>query len=124
MILNLTQHQATPEQIAQGVIEPIVKRQITQLLLFEELPSSELIKHRVDEIVCIVCGSGYLGVTHALIGGAPFLMAPLEKALRRVGIIPLYAFSERVSEEVHQPDGTVTKTNVFKHVGWVEGGVA
>ncbi|MFR4518417.1 MAG: hypothetical protein ACLT40_00460 [Fusobacterium sp.] len=30
----------------------------------------------------------------------------------------LYAYSERVSEEVHQPDGTVKKVNVFKHLGF------
>lgn len=29
-----------------------------------------------------------------------------------------YAYSERVSEEVHQPDGTVKKVNVFKHLGF------
>jgi len=29
-----------------------------------------------------------------------------------------YAYSERVSEEVHQPDGTVKKINVFKHLGF------
>ena len=120
-ILNLTQHNATPEQIAQGVFEPVVKRQITDRLLFEELPSKQLIRDRVDGIVRIVCGSGYLGVTHAMIGGAPFLMAPLEKALRKVGIIPLYSFSKRVSEEVHQADGSVVKTNVFKHAGFVGG---
>lgn len=31
-----------------------------------------------------------------------------------------YAYSERVSEEVHQPDGTVKKVNVFKHLGFFE----
>lgn len=29
-----------------------------------------------------------------------------------------YAYSERVSEEIHQPDGTVKKVNVFKHLGF------
>lgn len=30
-----------------------------------------------------------------------------------------YAFSERVSVDVPQPDGSVVKTSVFKHMGWV-----
>ncbi|MHB0929605.1 MAG: hypothetical protein ACYC3W_12015, partial [Candidatus Nanopelagicales bacterium] len=55
----------------------------------------------------------------AMIGGAPFLMAPLEKALLSIGINPVFAFSERKSVEAHGADGTVTKTQVFKHVGFV-----
>ena len=53
-----------------------------------------------------------------MIGGAPYLMAELEMALGWVGIIPLYAFSVRVSSE---KDGV--KTSVFRHLGFV-GGVA
>ena len=30
-----------------------------------------------------------------------------------------YAFSERVSVDVPQADGSVIKTSVFKHMGWV-----
>ena len=118
-ILNLTQHQATPEQLAQGVFEPVVKRQITDRLLFEELPTQQEIVDRAEAIARIASGNNYSGVKHAMIGGAPYLMPLLEKSLRRVGITPLYSFSERVSEEVHQADGSVVKTNVFKHVGFV-----
>jgi hypothetical protein len=31
----------------------------------------------------------------------------------------LYAHSERVSEDIVQPDGSVKKISVFKHLGWV-----
>lgn len=54
-----------------------------------------------------------------MVGGAPFFMAPLEAALRAVNIIPVYAFSKRESVEEKQPDGSVKKTQVFKHAGFV-----
>ncbi len=31
----------------------------------------------------------------------------------------LFAHSERVSVDSPQPDGTVIKTSVFKHIGWI-----
>lgn len=56
----------------------------------------------------------------AMIGGAPYLMGPLEAALKDRGIAPLYAFSERRSIEVKNEAGEVTKTAVFVHLGFVE----
>jgi hypothetical protein len=32
----------------------------------------------------------------------------------------VFAYSERVSEEVHDADGSVRKINVFKHLGFVQ----
>ncbi len=55
-----------------------------------------------------------------MIGGAPWLMAPLEANLKLNGIKVLYAYSERVSEEVVNEDGSVSKRNVFKHLGFYE----
>lgn len=55
-----------------------------------------------------------------MIGGAPFLMPVLDKALRNYGHRPIYAFSKRESVEKTNPDGTVVKTSVFKHAGFVE----
>jgi hypothetical protein len=55
----------------------------------------------------------------AMIGGAPYLMAPLESALRAHGITPVYAFSVRESVDQVQPDGSVRKVAVFRHAGFV-----
>lgn len=60
--------------------------------------------------------------SHAVIGGAPYFMGPLEQALRKAGIVPLYAFTERVAVEVTDPiTGEVTKTSKFNFAGWIEG---
>ena len=55
-----------------------------------------------------------------MIGGAPYLMGALEVALKKVGIQPVYSFSERVSKEVVLEDGTTQKTSVFCHKGFIE----
>jgi hypothetical protein len=55
-----------------------------------------------------------------MIGGAPYLMGALEKALRECGFTPVYAFSKRESIDQPQPDGSVRKVAVFRHLGFVE----
>lgn len=120
-ILNLTQHAATPEQIAQGVgdLNPHHGeiQQLKALLTFESLPTAEEVYERAYAIAALA--QSYF-VDTAMIGGAPYLMGALERALNKVGIKPVYAFSERVSEEQVQEDGSVHKVNVFKHIGFVE----
>lgn len=120
MILNLTQHAATAEQIAQGVVDLNPHhgeiQQLKALLTFESLPSAEEVYDRADAIADFA--QSYF-VDTAMIGGAPYLMGALERALNKRGIKPVYAFSERVSVE-KVIDGVVVKTNEFKHVGLVE----
>ena len=115
-ILNLTQHNATPDQVAAGVIEPRNKKEVQDLLTFTGIPTQRDILIRARALMEIAVTEE---VTATMIGGAPYLMAALEVALVETGIKPVYSFSERRSVETHQPDGSVTKTNVFVHAGWV-----
>jgi len=121
MILNLTQHAATAEQIAAGVRDVVQhhgeREKLKSLLTFESLPSAEEVYDRADAIADLA--QSYF-VDVAMICGAPYLMGALERALNKRGIKPVYAFSERVSEEQVQEDGSVRKVNVFKHIGFVE----
>ena len=112
--LNLTQHAGTTEQ---EVIEPSAKAEIQKLLTFEELPTLKLLLERAEAIAEIASAEG---AEAAMIGGAPFFMAPLEAALRRHKIVPLYAFSHREVVEETLPDGAVRKTTVFRHLDYVE----
>ena len=130
-ILNLTQHDATAEQIAEGVVDPasfedaqfdaigegddatkFVRRQLT----FDRLPTADEIIGRALMIAEMAASTG---CKQAMIGGAPYLMAALEQALRDEGIEPVYAFSVRESVEETMPDGSVRKTQKFRHAGWV-----
>jgi hypothetical protein len=136
-ILNLTQHDPTPEQIEAGVTCGDVSTdqelvEFRKLLTFDTLPTPVEVRQRAQQIAeyarkttTLVDYGGDSGLCvnerfrFAMIGGAPFLMAPLEDALRRVGIVPLYAFSIRESLDQIQPDGSVRKTAVFRHQGFV-----
>lgn len=130
MILNLTQHTVTPEQKAQLVVEPrMTKEKIKKLLTFEEIPTKEEIESRATKLaeIAVSEASMYAGetdnvvwVTRVMLGGAPYLMGALEKAVRECGFTPVYAFSKRESEEIPQPDGSVRKVQVFRHCGFVE----
>ena len=142
-ILNLTQHNTTPEQIEAGVVEPTDGEAVKHYLTFEGLPTQQTLAHHVSRLVSIcrywksrkiedlqvaTMQSDAIPYTlmeiHSLmrpdvmIGGAPFLMAPLDKALREAGFSPVYAFSLRQSEE-KIVDGEVVKTSVFKHQGFI-----
>jgi len=121
-IANLTQHEASAEQLDAGVFnleggdcfEGGAGYALKQALTFDSLPTPEEIEQRADQIAALAIGTG---ATIAMIGGAPYLMSALERALKASGIRPVYAFTERVSTE---EDGV--KTSTFRHVGFVEGG--
>ena len=116
MILNLTQHKATPDQIAAGVVEPADKAAVQAALTFDTLPHPGQVHTRAETLAQFARMSG---CRSAMIGGAPFLMAELEKALWSWEVRPLFAFSVRVSTEQAQPDGSVRKVAVFQHGGFV-----
>jgi len=119
IVLNLTQHAASPEQRAAGVcdLEGADLTELRELLTFEELPDAAEIRRRAEATARLAGGTG---AAAAMIGGAPYLMAPLERELRARGIRPLYAFSRRESVEQTQPDGSIRKVAVFRHLGFVE----
>lgn len=139
MILNLTQHPATPEQLAAGVFDPTPEEraEIVALLTFDELPQKGEIEDRADMLALTAlailsarfrslsyCEQERLldrgGLSYyAMMGGAPYLMLHLENELVNKGINPLYAFSVRESVEETLPDGSVKKTAVFRHKGFV-----
>ncbi len=113
--INLTQHPIGAGQ--EGVSEPSEKSRVQALLTFEELPSKELILARAEALAEIAASEK---AEAAMIGGAPYLMSALETALIKRGIKPLYAFSKRESVDEPQPDGSIKKVAVFRHIGFIE----
>lgn len=121
LIINLTQHQATAEQQEAGVhdLPQELRKQLMTLLTFEEIPTPADLQNRAKGIVDLLEQLDQMP-TWAMIGGAPFFMPYLEEELEAAFIIPTYAFSKRVVQEVIQPKGTVIKTAVFQHIGSVD----
>jgi hypothetical protein len=127
MIINLTQHTATPEQVAAGVqdLPQELRAQVIGLLTFDDIPDTDFdepdneVRQAAKAIAKIA--SDFLGGEEgaAMIGGAPFLLPILAEELRGVGIDPLLAFSRRETIEESQPDGGVRKVAVFRHVGFI-----
>jgi hypothetical protein len=118
-IVNLTQHAASAEQIAAGVVdlgEP-TRKELCRLLTFEHMESKDTVWRRAVLIAGIAAQTDY---KHAMIGGALWLMAPLASQLRRVGLEPCFAFSRRETVEETLPDGSVRKTAVFRHAGFMD----
>jgi hypothetical protein len=140
IILNLTQHAATAEQVNAGVVDlpPDLRAELCALLTFIARPSVAEITARAKSVAALAAaqnlrGTQYVEEIHesdslhesgapiwVMIGGAPFFMSALERALDDESMRPLYAFSERVSVEKTDDAGRVVKTNVFKHAGFVE----
>ena len=121
-ILNATQHQATPEQVAAGIMDlpTEIRSELGKLLTFEELPTQTDLRIRSIQVVGMLLAQGAKPGDRIMIGGAPFFMEELADTIRRAGLRPCYAFSKRESVDQHQPDGSVRKMAVFRHVGLIE----
>ena len=113
-IKNLTQHSPTADQFDGNGGVTGVDEDAVELLNFAMPPSVEEINERAVALAALAAG-----FESAMIGGAPYLMGPLVARLKEVGVQPLFSFTERRSVEETQPDGSVRKTSVFAHVGWV-----
>ena len=122
IIINLTQHAATPDQVAQGVVDlPDSLQHIAKgLLTFVQLPTADQVMQRAVALTKLISNQyPYYDVDAVMIGGAPYLMAPLVSQLMQSGYQAVFAYTDRVSVDVVQPDGTTKKTAIFKHMGFV-----
>ena len=126
-IINLTQHAATKDQQKAGVVDIADSDLLAGLhdaLTFQDPPSKEELDNRaryIAELACLAFSEdGNTHPTEAMIGGAPFFMSHLERALKAIHIRPLYAFSRREVVETKAEDGGVQKTAIFKHIDFIE----
>ena len=124
IIINVTQHSVTNDQINDlenkfkeiAILNP-GGDMFRNSLTFTNMPSKE----ELSKVAKKIANDAFtMGASYAIVAGAPYLMAHLEKEFFRLNIVPLYSFSERVSQEIKEPDGSVRKTNIFKHVGFIE----
>jgi len=97
-VLNLTRHEATPEQKRDGVVEPDekMKAMIRSLLTFTRMPDAYILNLRAKSLAYI---AQRLNFKRAMIGGAPYLMSFLERELLVRGIEVLYSFYQRKQME-------------------------
>lgn len=122
-MLNITQHNATKGQVEDGVVEPSqeIKAQIQKMLTFDHsvIAEPEQIWNKAKALVSLI-QRNYPGHKEVMIGGALYLMPALVRELKENGYKVFFSYTDRVSEDVHNADGSVTKTLAFKHLGFVE----
>jgi hypothetical protein len=125
MILNLTQHPASAEQIAQGVVDlpAELRAELGRLLTVDALPTRQEIQDRCEAVAALVYETDADNAPAAvMIGCAPWMMGHLVQSLRDAGIVRcLAAFSKRESVERTDPvTGAIKKESLFRHIGFVE----
>ena len=120
-IINLTQHAATPSQIADGVIDLDSQTllQLKEFLTIDELPTAQDLKYRAMQILVLALDlSQKYETLDFMLGGHLDLMSFVHAEFFRVGLKPRSSFSKRNVIETQQPDGTVSKVAIFEHIGW------
>ena len=143
MIVNLTQHKATDDQRAAGVADVADSDGLSGLLTvpaeaivasesvlaeFLESAAAEIVSRYVVPVV-VVARRDWMRGDHGdteiltgfprprfMVGGMPALMERLIPAIRRAGGEPVYSLSVRESMDAPQPDGSVRKVAVFRHI--------
>ncbi len=120
-ILNLTQHNATKDQLATGIIDLPVDFQIVlkDLLTFPTTYTRSDLEKRalqIHELIRDFCGTSLEVLEGVMIGGMPSFMPVLEATLVSKGIRVGYACTERKSVD-KEVDGKIIKTAVFVHAG-------
>ena len=90
-ILNLTGTVSTPEQRAQGVVDPCeeMRAECARLLAFRFAPDGAEIRIAAEGIRTMAVS---MGADRALIGGAPFMVPYLQFLLRESNIEVMFAF--------------------------------
>ncbi len=139
--LNLTQHLATADQAAAGVVNVPDELRV-ELEKWLTVPAADLLADDAGmrlmaraEALRALAGEAWgiisggdpyaedwcptLAGTRVMIGGLPALQAPLAARLARAGFRPVFAVSDRVSAETTQPGGAVVKVSKFVHLGFV-----
>lgn len=128
VIINLTQHLATPDQASAGLIDMPedggLRAALTEALSFNHQPDQEELLRRARRVVGIM--ADYAGGMTALqghkvmLGGFSALMHPLQAACLKAGMQVGYAYlgpCEWVDQL--QPDGSVLKMAIFRHGGFI-----
>lgn len=120
-ILNLTQHAATPSQIKAGVVDLSTadRKALSALLTFVALPTDDDLAARAADITAFAVSHQLDGPQVVMVGCASWFAVPLITTLSAAGFKAVQSFSARNVVDTHMPDGTVTKTVVFDHLGFI-----
>ena len=117
-IINLTQHDATQDQLDAGVVNLIGEAayKLKQAYRFNYVPSAEEKNRRVREIVQIAIDCK---AEKALLDGPAWLTSALERELAVHEISAVYSFSMYPIIMTMEGDGTLVKRQRIKHMTFI-----
>ena len=128
-IINLTQHPFSQDQLnefslagitADNVID--TNDTVKDIITFTGEIDIAMIQDKADRLYAYIARLTRLNDKlncFAMVGGAPFFQMAVNFACMNNGVLPLAAYSERVSVESVQADGSIAKQNIFKHKGFI-----
>ena len=124
-VLNTMQHTLTSTQIAElqekyGIDVQIVDLKAFSMSLFSQLSNISAnadLSTLACDLICTINLNNFNAVILPI--GSPAFMYTLASRNDEICADKLFAHSERVSKEVTNADGTVTKTSVFNHIGFI-----
>ena len=125
-IINLTQHPFTQDQLNEFALAGITADNIIDtndtlkaIITFTGEIDVAIIQEKANQLSEYI--AQYVGDKPclAMVGGAPFFQMAVNVACLNNNVLPLTAYSERVSVETVQADGSIAKQNIFKHKGFI-----
>lgn len=125
-IINLTQHPFSQDQLNEFAFAGITADNIIDtndtlkaIITFTGEIDVAVIQEKANQLSQYI--AQYVGDKPclAMVGGAPFFQMAVNFACMDNGVLPLAAYSERMSVESVQSDGSIVKQNVFKHKGFI-----
>lgn len=124
-IVNLTKHQATAPQVADGVedLPEDFRKCLLDILNFEKCPDNAELRYRALRVKGLL--ADHLRSAEAvrgaavMIGGMPAFDTVLEAVLKESGAHVGYSFTKRQCTETSLDDGGVALLYIFKHEGFI-----
>lgn len=118
-VYNLTKHTMTPQQLADGGIDVPAAQRASDLQDFTSMPTSDELKSRAFKLMDLVIDAGGEIGDGVMLAGAMYFIPYLVDAAKKTGFKPIFSFTQRVSKEIKNEDGSVSLSYVFNHEGWI-----
>jgi len=125
-IINLTQHPFNQDQLNEFSLAGITAENIIDtndtlkaIITFTGEIDVAVIQERAQQLSQYISQCVGDKPCLAMVGGAPFFQMAVNVACLNNNVLPLAAYSERVSVETVQADESVAKQNIFKHKGFI-----
>lgn len=118
-VYNLTKHNFTNEQLASADCVDVPDAKSPHLQDFTAPPSDAEFKSRAAELMQLALAAGAKEGDSVLLASAMYFIPSLVAAAKAAGFIPTFSFTQRVSQETKQEDGSIKQVYIFRHEGWI-----